>query len=185
MSRSEGRPLRPRRTRSQMSAIDDFLQNSVDYPARFPGPLPAPPSRHVAVVTCMDARIDIYRLLGLQPGEAHVIRNGGGLLTADVLRSLVISQRKLDTREIALIHHAQCGLIGFEADAFKAELRAETGVEPPWESVSISDLDADVRRAVAELRANPWLPHRDAIRGFVYDVANGELREVESVDAVR
>jgi carbonic anhydrase len=168
-----------------MSAIDDFLQHSRDYAAEFPGPLPAPPARQVAVVTCMDARIDVYRVLGLRPGEAHVIRNGGGLVTPDVLRSLVISQRKLGTREIALIHHSECGLIGFDDDEFKAGIRAETGVEPPWESGSISDLDADVCRAVADVRTNPMLPHRDAVRGFVYDVAKGVLREVESVEAVR
>lgn len=167
-----------------MSATDDFLLHSRDNAGQFPGPLPAPPARQVAVVTCMDARIDVYRLLGLRPGEAHVLRNGGGLLTADVRRSLVISQRKLGTREIALIRHTECGLIGFDDDEFKDGLRSETGVEPPWESASISDVEADLTKAVADLRADALLPHRDAVRGLLYDVATGELREVESVDTV-
>jgi carbonic anhydrase len=168
-----------------MSATDDFLVSSRSYSAEFPGPLPAPPSRQVAVVTCMDARIDVYRLLGLRPGEAHVLRNAGGVVTDDVLRSLVISQRKLGTREIVLMHHTECGLIGFDDDEFKAELRAETGAEPTWGSQSISDVEADVRRAVSEVRTNPFLLHRDAVRGFVYDVATGEVREVDSLEAAR
>jgi carbonic anhydrase len=168
-----------------MSATDEFVQHSRSYAAQFPGALPAPPSRQVAVVTCMDARIDVYRLLGLREGEAHVIRNAGGVITADVLRSLAISQRRLGTREIVLIHHTQCGLIEFPDDEFKADIQAETGIEPPWESQTITDLDTDLRRAVADVRADPVLSHGDEVRGFVYDVATGELREVESLEAAR
>ncbi len=164
-----------------MSAIDDLVANNKSYV--FPGALPTPPSRQVAVVCCMDSRIDVFRLLGLGSGEAHVIRNAGGVVTADVLRSLAISQRSLGTREIVLIHHTECGLIGFAPDEFKAEIKAETGVEPPWESLTISDLDEDLRRAVAHVQGNPLLPHSDMVRGFVYDVTTGELREVESLEA--
>jgi carbonic anhydrase len=161
-----------------VSATDDLLANSKAYTASFPGPLPTPPARRVAVVCCMDARIDVFRLLGLAEGDAHVLRNAGGVITDDVLRSLAISQRHLGTREIILIAHTQCGLIDFRDEEFKDEIRAETGVEPPWAPQSLSDLDEDLRTAIAGLQDNPVLPATDAVRGFVYDVATGVLREV-------
>lgn len=160
-----------------MSVIDELQAAAEGHPARFPGPQPPQPSRRVAVVTCMDARIDAYRLLGLAEGEAHLIRNAGGVVTADVLRSLAISERVLGTRAVMLVHHTRCGLIGFDADGFRRSILDETGVEPAWEDASITDLDADVRAAVAQVAADPML-EVDLVRGFVYDVETGRLREV-------
>jgi carbonic anhydrase len=160
-----------------MSAIDELQAAAAGQPARWPGPQPAQPSRRVAVVTCMDARINVYGLLGLSEGQAHVIRNAGGVVTADVLRSLAISQRVLGTREVMLVHHTRCGLIGFDADDFRRSILEETGVEPAWEDASIGDLDADVRAAVARVAADPTLA-TDLVRGFVYDVETARLREV-------
>jgi carbonic anhydrase len=162
-----------------MSATEDLVANSEGYAAHFPGPLPAAPSRRVAVVTCMDARIDVYRLLGLAEGEAHVVRNAGAIVTDDVLRSLAISQRVLGTREIMLVRHTECGLLGFPAEEFDAGIETETGVRPPWKPATLTDLDDDLRRAIAGIRADPILPHAAAVRGFVYDVAAGRLREVD------
>jgi carbonic anhydrase len=137
-----------------------------------------PPSRHVAVVACMDARLNVYAILGLKDGEAHVIRNAGGVVTDDEVRSLAISQRLLGTTEIILIHHTDCGMLTFTDDAFKAAIAAETGIKPAWAAESFPDLDADVRQSIARIKASPFIPRKEAIRGFVFDVATGKLNEV-------
>lgn len=161
-----------------MTAIDDLLANNQRYASSYPGPKAGRPSRAVAIVACMDARMDVYELLGLAPGEAHVIRNAGGAVTDDALRSLTVSQRELGTTEIMLIHHSQCGMQTFTDDHFKAEVLAETGIRPPWAMESFADADADVRQSIARVRACPFLPHTGHVRGFVFDVATGALREV-------
>jgi len=162
-----------------MTATDEYLERNRAYARTFAGPLPMPPSRHLAVVACMDARLDVYGLLGLGPGEAHVIRNAGGVVTDDEIRSLAISQRLLGTREIVLIHHTDCGMLTFTDDAFKQSIQDQTGIKPPWAAESFSDPDVDVRQSIARVRASPFVPHKDAIRGFVFDVATGLLTEVE------
>ena len=162
-----------------MSVTDELLENNARYAESFSGPLPLPPARKIAVVACMDARLDVYRILGLAEGDAHVIRNAGGVVTDDEIRSLTISQRLLGTEEIILIHHADCGMLTFPDDAFKASIRDETGIKPEWAAEAFDDLDADVRQSVARIRANPFVPHTDAVRGFVFDVATGRLTEVE------
>jgi len=161
-----------------MSVTDEYLQNNRAYAAGFTGPLPLPPSRHLAVVACMDARLDVYRILGLADGEAHVIRNAGGVVTDDEIRSLAISQRLLGTREIILIHHTDCGMLTFTDDVFKRGIQEETGIKPEWAAEAFDDPDTDVRQSIARITANPFIPHRDAVRGFVFDVATGLLREV-------
>jgi carbonic anhydrase len=162
-----------------MTATDDLIAAHHQY-AQAMASLGAPgrPSRAIAIVTCMDARMDVYALLGLAPGEAHVIRNAGGAVTEDALRSLTVSQRRLGTTEIMLIHHTQCGMQSFTDEAFEAEIAAETGIKPSWAAEAFSDLDAEVRQSAARVRACPYLPHRRAVRGFVYDVTGGLLREV-------
>jgi carbonic anhydrase len=164
-----------------VSTIDELKAYGEWHPGRFPGPLPSPPARKVAIVTCMDARIDVYRLFGLKEGDAHVIRNAGGLVTPDVLRSLAISERVLGTREILLMNHTKCGLIDFDADGFARQITDETGVEPAWTRGALHDLDEDVRRNVAALRDDPILPATE-VRGFVYDVESGQVREVATSD---
>ena len=161
-----------------MSVTDDLLTNNEAYAAQFSGPLPLPPSKHVAVLACMDARIDVYRVLGLAEGEAHVIRNAGGVVTDDVLRSLTISQRKLQTTEVVLLHHTKCGMATFDDDEFVAELAADAGQPPAWEPGAFADTEQDVRESLAAVRGCPFLPHTDAVRGFVYDVDTGALSEV-------
>lgn len=161
-----------------MSVTDEYLANNRRYAEQFHGPLPLPPSRHVAVVACMDARLDVYRILGLADGEAHVIRNAGGVVTDDEIRSLAISQRLLGTREIILIHHTDCGMLTFTDDAFKQSIQDETGIKPPWSAESFSDLAVDVRQSIARIKASPFVPHTDQVRGFVFDVATGLLDEV-------
>lgn len=162
-----------------MSETDALLLNNVGYVETFAhGDLPAAPRKPVAVLTCMDARIDPHRMLGLAEGDAHVIRNAGGVANDDALRSLVVSQRKLGTREILVILHTDCGMRTFEEDAFVDQLEAETGVRPAWETTAFHEIEADVRRAMARVRTSPFLPHRDAVRGFVYEVESGRLREV-------
>src|ERR1700754_2834922 len=163
-----------------MSVTDDLLANNATYAASFAGPLPLPPAKHVAVLACMDARLNVYRLLGLAEGEAHVIRNAGGVITEDEIRSLAISQRLLGTTEIILIHHTDCGMLTFTDDAFKADIQADTGNKPPWAAEAFADLDADVRQSVARVQASPFLPHKESVRGFVFDVATGKLNEVSS-----
>ena len=161
-----------------MSATEEFLANNARYAQDFEGPLPMPPARHVAVVACMDARLNVYAALGLHEGEAHVIRNAGGVVTDDQIRSLAISQRLLGTREIILIHHTDCGMLTFTDDQFKRAIQDETGIKPSWSAESFADLDEDVRQSIARIKASPFIPHKDAIRGFVFDVATGKLNEV-------
>ena len=162
-----------------MSVTDELLANAERYAASFDkGELPLPPARHVAVVACMDARLNPYGLLGLGEGDAHVIRNAGGVITADQLRSLAISQRLLGTTEIILIHHTDCGMLTFTDDGFKAGIEQETGIKPAWSAEAFSDLDADVRQSVRRIQADPFIPVKDSVRGFVYEVETGRLREV-------
>jgi carbonic anhydrase len=161
-----------------MTATDDLLANNDRYAESFGETLPMPPARHLAVVACMDARLNVYGILGLKEGEAHVIRNAGGVITDDEIRSLAISQRLLGTREIILIHHTDCGMLTFTDDAFKASIQQETGIKPEWAVEAFTDLDDDVRQSIARIKANPFIPHKDSIRGFVFDVATGKLREV-------
>ena len=162
-----------------MSATDDLLRNAEGYAARFDkADLPLPPAKGVAVLACMDARLDVYRLLGLHEGEAHVIRNAGGVVTADELRSLAISQRLLGTTEIILIHHTDCGMLTFTDDAFKRAVQDDVGIKPEWAVEAFDDLDIDVRQSVARIKASPFIPHKDSVRGFVFDVATGKLNEV-------
>jgi carbonic anhydrase len=161
-----------------MSATDDLLANNQRYAAAFSGPLPMPPANHVAVIACMDARLNVYELLGLQNGEAHVIRNAGGVVSDDAIRSLTISQRLLGTREVVLIHHTDCGMLTFNDDDFRRSIQDETGIKPAWAAESFPDLDEDVKQSVARIKASPFVPHTDEVRGFVFDVATGALREV-------
>jgi len=161
-----------------VSVTDEYLENNRRYAETFTGPLPLPPSRQVAVVACMDARLDVYRILGLGDGESHVIRNAGGVVTDDEIRSLAISQRLLGTNEIILIHHTDCGMLTFTDDAFKASIQEEKGIKPEWAAEAFSDLDVDVRQSIARIKASPFIPHTDSVRGFVFDVATGVLREV-------
>lgn len=161
-----------------MTVTDEYLANNAEYARTFTGPLPLPPSKHVAVVACMDARLDVYRLLGLADGEAHVIRNAGGVVTDDEIRSLAISQRLLGTREIILIHHTDCGMLTFTDDAFKSDIQAETGIKPEWAAESFSDLDEDVRQSLRRIEASPFVTKHESLRGFVFDVATGVLNEV-------
>jgi carbonic anhydrase len=163
-----------------MTAIDEYLANNARYAETFSGPLPMPPSRHVAVVACMDARLNVYGLLGVGNGEAHVIRNAGGVITDDAIRSLAISQRLLGTTEIMLIHHTECGMLMFRDDDLKAEIEADTGLRPPFALEAFTDLDADVLQSIARIKASPFVPRKDSVRGFVYDVTTGRLREVKS-----
>ena len=161
-----------------MGVTDQYLRNNAAYTEGFAGPLPMPPSQHLAVVACMDARLNVYAILGLKDGEAHVIRNAGGVVTDDEIRSLAISQRLLGTTEIILIHHTDCGMLTFTDDGFKASIQQETGIKPAWSAESFTDLDEDVRQSIARIEASPFIPHKDSIRGFVFDVATGKLNEV-------
>jgi carbonic anhydrase len=162
-----------------MSATEDLLTNNDAYVASFDkGDLPMPPARKTAVVACMDARLNVYGALGLQEGDAHVIRNAGGVVTDDAVRSLAISQRLLGTEEIILIHHTGCGMLTFSDDEFRRSIEEDTGIRPEWAAEAFSDLDADVRQSIARIKASPFIPHKDAIRGFVYEVETGRLREV-------
>ena len=161
-----------------MSVTDELIANNARYAESFSGPLPLPPSRQLAVLACMDARIDVYRVLGLQEGEAHVIRNAGGVVTDDEIRSLAISQHLLGTKEIVLIHHTDCGMLTFTDDEFKASIEKDTGIRPEWAAEAFPDLDGDVRQSIARIKASPFIPKKDAIRGFVYEVESGRLREV-------
>ena len=162
-----------------MSATDDLLTNARSYASRFDrGDLPMPPALHVAVVACMDARLNPYGLLGLHEGDAHVIRNAGGVVTEDEIRSLTISQRLLGTREIILIHHTDCGMLAFTDDDFKAQIEADTGLRPSWAAESFRDPAQDVRQSLARIQASPFIPHKDQVRGFVYSVTDGTLTEV-------
>ena len=160
------------------SAIEELVANAVTHEADFEGPRAVIPAKHVAIVTCMDSRLDNFRIFGLDSGEAHILRNAGGLVTEDVLRSLVLSQRLLKTREVILMHHTNCGLDGVDEAALRAEIAAETGQAPPYAFGAFSDIDEAVRSAIARVRTHPFLPHREHVRGFVYEVQTGHLREV-------
>ena len=162
-----------------MSVTDELLAHAERYAATFDkGDLPLPPGRQVAIVACMDARLNPYGLLGLSEGDAHVIRNAGGVITADELRSLAISQRLLGTKEIVLVHHTDCGMLTFTNDEFAAQILADTGIEPAWSPEAFTDLDTDIRQSIARIMAEPSIPVKDSVRGFVYDVTTGGLREV-------
>ena len=162
-----------------MSVTDELLQNAERYADEFDrGDLPLPPAKRVAVLACMDARLDPHRLLGLAEGDAHVIRNAGGVVTDDEIRSLAISQRLLGTQEIILIHHTDCGMLTFGDDEFRRGLQTETGIKPEWAAEAFDDVDEDVRQSIARIQASPFIPRKDSVRGFVYDVTTGRLREV-------
>jgi carbonic anhydrase len=162
-----------------VSSTETYVANAEQYAASFDkGHLPLPPAKQTAVVACMDARLNVYAILGLGDGQAHVIRNAGGVITDDQIRSLAISQRLLGTREIILIHHTDCGMLIFTDDQFKRAIQDETGIKPTWSAEAFGDLDEDVRQSTARIKASPFIPHKDAIRGFVFDVATGKLNEV-------
>ena len=161
-----------------MTATDGYLANNAEYVKSFHGPLPLPPSKHVAVLACMDARIDVYRVLGINEGEAHVIRNAGGVVTDDAIRSLAISQRLLGTTEIILIHHTDCGMLTFTDDDFKRAIQVETGVKPPWSAEAFPDLAEDVRQSLSRIEHSPFVSKHTSVRGFIFDVATGRLDEV-------
>ncbi len=162
-----------------MTSTDDLLANNESYAGSFSkGDLPLPPARKVAVVACMDARLNVFGILGLTEGDAHVIRNAGGVVTDDAIRSLAISQRLLGTEEIILIHHTDCGMLTFTDDEFKAAIEKDTGIRPTWAPEAFPDLDGDVRQSIARVKASRFVPHTDAVRGFVYEVETGRLREV-------
>ena len=161
-----------------MTAIQDLLQRNTFRAGTGPGPMASPPSLHVAVVACMDARLDPVQLLGLRPGEAHVIRNAGGVVTDDVIRSLAVSQRKLGTTEVMLIHHTKCGMATFTDEDFCAELQDATGLRPAWAVETFSDAEADVRQSMERVLRNPFLGSTTSVRGFVVDIDTGDLAEV-------
>ena len=162
-----------------MSTTDELLANNEAYVASFDkGGLPMPPGKKLAVLACMDARLNVYGMLGLSEGDAHVIRNAGGVVTDDEIRSLAISQRLLGTEEIILIHHTDCGMLTFTDDDFKKSIQEETGIKPEWAAEAFSDLDTDVRQSIARIKASPFIPKKDSVRGFVYEVESGRLREV-------
>jgi len=161
-----------------VTVTDQLLENARNYAADFDkGDLPLPPGRKVAIVACMDARLNPYGLLGLHEGDAHVIRNAGGVITDDEIRSLTISQRLLGTEEIVLIHHTDCGMLTFTDDEFKGSIQADTGIKPEWAAEAFSDLEEDVRQSLARIHASPFIPHKN-VRGFIYHVEDGRLQEV-------
>ena len=161
-----------------MSQIDTLLANNAGYAPTYPADLPLPPGRKLAVVACMDARLDVYSTLGLEPGESHVIRNAGGVVTEDVLRSLAISQNLLGTREIILIHHTDCGMLTFTDDEFKRSIQDEIGIKPEWAAEAFPDVEEDVRQSLRRIEASPFVTRHESLRGFVFDVATGRLTEV-------
>jgi carbonic anhydrase len=162
-----------------VSVTDELLANADQYAASFDqGDLPLPPAKRVAIVACMDARLNPYGLLGLKEGDAHVIRNAGGVVTDDEIRSLSISQRLLGTEEIILIHHTDCGMLTFEDEDFRLHILEETGIKPPWSAETFGDLEGDVRQSIARIKSSPFIPKKDHVRGFVYDVHTGRLTEV-------
>lgn len=161
-----------------MSAIDHLVHANGAYAAEFSGPRPIRPKLRLAVIACMDARLDLFGALGLEIGDAHLLRNAGGVVTPDVLRSLALSQRSLGTREVVILHHTDCGMDDFDDVAFRAELAAESGEVPPWDQPGFSDVRADVRRSIERVRTCGWLPHREDVRGFIFDVATASIDEV-------
>jgi carbonic anhydrase len=162
-----------------MTVTDDLLRNNAEFAKSFGnGDLPMPPGKALAVVACMDARLNVYALLGLEEGQAHVIRNAGGVVSDDVLRSLVISQRLLGTREVVLIHHTDCGMLTFTDDQVKADIEADVGLRPHFALEAFPDLERDIRQSIARIKASPFVPNKDSIRGFIFDVTTGQLQEV-------
>jgi carbonic anhydrase len=167
------------RKETAVSVTDELLRNAERYAETFDrGALPMPPAKRVAVLACMDARVNPFGLLGLGEGDAHVIRNAGGVVTDDAIRSLAISQRLLGTEEIVLIHHTDCGMLTFKDDDFRRQVEQDTGIKPPWAAEAFDDLEQDVRQSIARIEASPFLPAKDTVRGFVYDVESGRLSEV-------
>ena len=162
-----------------MSVTDELVRNNQSYSGAFKkGDLPLPPAKHVAVLACMDARLDVHKILGLAEGDAHVIRNAGGAVTDDAIRSLAISQRLLGTTEIVLIHHTDCGMLTFTDDGFKQQIQDDTGIKPNWAAESFVDLEEDVRQSLRRIEASPFVTKHESLRGFVFDVATGKLNEV-------
>ncbi len=169
-----------------MNVTDELVRKNEHYSQSFTkGDLPLPPAKHVAVLACMDARLDVHKILGLEEGEAHVIRNAGGVATDDAIRSLVISQRLLGTNEIILIHHSDCGMLTFKDDEVKRQIESEVGIRPPFALEAFSSLEEDVKQSVARIHASPFIPNKTSVRGFVYDVKTGRLNEVGTKAAVR
>jgi carbonic anhydrase len=164
-----------------VDTIDELLENNRRFAASLPAAhLDVRPRRRLAVVTCMDSRLDVFAALGLGHGEAHVLRNAGGVITDDVIRSLAVSQRRLGTREVMLIHHTDCGMQSLTDDGFRAELQEATGIAPSFAIESFTDVDADVRQSILRVRRSAFVLHRDTVRGFVYDVDSHALREVHA-----
>jgi carbonic anhydrase len=162
-----------------MSATDELLRNNERYAESFDkGYLPVPPAKQIAIVTCMDARLSPYVMLGLSEGDAHVIRNAGGVITDDEIRSLMISQRMLGTREVMLIHHTDCGMLTFSDEEVKGQIQEEIGIKPPFALESFTDLEENVRQSIKRIEASPFIPHKESVRGFIYEVETGRLREV-------
>jgi carbonic anhydrase len=162
-----------------VTVTDELLRNAEQYAENFDkGDLPLPPAKRVAVLACMDARLNPYAVLGLEEGDAHVIQNAGGVVTDDEIRSLAISQRLLGTEEIILIHHTDCGMLTFDDGDFRHEIQQETGIKPAWSAEAFSNLEDDVRQSIARIKSSPFIPKRDNVRGFVYDVHTGRLDEV-------
>jgi carbonic anhydrase len=162
-----------------MTVTDELLRNNADFASSFSkGDLPMPPGKHLAVVACMDARLNVYALLGLEEGQAHVIRNAGGVVTEDVIRSLAISQRLLGTTEVILVHHTDCGMLTFTDDQVKADIEADTGLRPHFALEAFSDLERDIRQSIARIKASPFVANKDSVRGFIFDVTTGKLQEV-------
>ena len=162
-----------------MSVTDELVSFAKNYAEQFDkGGLPMPPKRKVAIVACMDARLLPARLFGLEEGDAHVIRNAGGIVTDDEIRSLAISQRLLGTEEIMLVHHTDCGMLTFTDEEFERTIEQDTGLKPGWAAESFADTDEDVRRSIARVKDSPFIPHKHSVRGFVYEVETGALREV-------
>ncbi len=162
-----------------MSVTDELVHNNETYAHSFKkGDLPLPPAKHVAVLACMDARLDVHKILGLQEGDAHVIRNAGGVATDDAIRSLVISQRLLGTKEIVLIHHTDCGMLTFKDDQVKGQIESEVGIRPQFALEAFGDLEQDVKQSIARIKASPFIPNKSSVRGFIYDVHTGRLDEV-------
>jgi carbonic anhydrase len=161
-----------------MSVTDELIANNARYAESFSGPLPLPPAKQIAVLACMDARLDVYRVLGLAEGDAHVIRNAGGVVTDDEIRSLAISQRLLGTKEIVLIHHTDCGMLTFTDEEFRSAIEQDVGVRPEWACEAFPDVEADVKASVQRILDSPFVPEKGSVRGFVFDVASGRLTEV-------
>lgn len=169
-----------------MSVTDSLVHNNESYSQSFgKGDLPLPPAKHVAVLACMDARLDVHKILGLEEGDAHIIRNAGGVATDDAIRSLVISQRLLGTNEIILVHHTDCGMLTFKDDDVKTKIESEVGIRPAFALEAFGDLEADVRQSIARIQASPFIPNKSSVRGFVYDVKTGRLNEVRATAGVR